>query len=66
MLGAAYVNGVQSQGVSACLKHFVGNKCETNRKTSNSIIDERTLRELYAYTFQVALRHSDPWTVMAS
>jgi beta-glucosidase len=42
--------------VSACPKHFVGNECETNRKTSNTIVDEKALRELYAYAFQVLLK----------
>lgn len=66
ILGAAFVNGVQSEGVSACPKHFVGNECETNRKTSNTIVVEKTLRELYAYAFQVLLKESTPWTIMAS
>ncbi|KAJ5653668.1 hypothetical protein N7490_000671 [Penicillium lividum] len=66
LLGAAFVNGVQSQGVSACPKHFVGNECETNRKTSNTIVEEKTLRELYAYAFQVLLKNSTPWAIMTS
>ncbi|KAJ5757920.1 uncharacterized protein N7511_006614 [Penicillium nucicola] len=66
LLGAAFVNGVQSQGVSACPKHFVGNECETNRKTSNTRVDEKTLRELYAYAFQVLLKNSKPWAIMTS
>ncbi|KAJ5716766.1 hypothetical protein N7488_002412 [Penicillium malachiteum] len=60
ILGAAFVNGVQSEGISACPKHFLGNECEPHRKTYNSIIDEKTLRELYAYSFQVMLRNSSP------
>ncbi|KAJ5934466.1 hypothetical protein N7466_004013 [Penicillium verhagenii] len=66
LLGAAFVNGVQSQGVSACPKHFVGNECETNRKTSNTIVEEKTLRELYAYAFQLLLKNSNPWAIMTS
>ncbi|KAJ5745714.1 hypothetical protein N7520_010896 [Penicillium odoratum] len=66
LLGAAFVNGVQSQGVSACPKHFVGNECETNRKISNTIVEEKTLRELYAYAFQVLLKDSTPWAIMTS
>ncbi|KAJ5929231.1 hypothetical protein N7454_007079 [Penicillium verhagenii] len=66
LLGAAFVNGVQSQGVSACPKHFVGNECETNRKTSNTIVEEKTLRELYAYAFQLLLKKSNPWAIMTS
>ncbi|KAJ5728550.1 uncharacterized protein N7483_003058 [Penicillium malachiteum] len=66
ILGAAFVNGVQSEGVSACPKHFLGNECETNRKTSNSVIDETTLRELYAFSFQVLLKNSSPWAIMTA
>ncbi|KAJ6013249.1 hypothetical protein N7540_007840 [Penicillium herquei] len=66
ILGAEFVNGVQSEGVSACPKHFLGNECETNRKTSNSVIDEKTLRELYAYSFQVLLKNSSPWAIMTA
>ncbi|KAJ5381838.1 uncharacterized protein N7496_004266 [Penicillium cataractarum] len=66
LLGAAFVKGVQSEGVSACPKHFVGNECETNRKTSNTIVDEKTLRELYSYAFQVLFKESTPWAIMTS
>ncbi|OOQ89103.1 hypothetical protein PEBR_10647 [Penicillium brasilianum] len=66
LLGAVFVNGVQSQGVSACPKHFVGNECETDRKKSNTIVDEKVLRELYAYAFQVLLKESTPWAIMTS
>lgn len=52
--------------MSACPKHFVANECETNRKTSNTIVDEKTLRELYAYAFQVLLKESTPWAIMTS
>ncbi|PVH79616.1 glycoside hydrolase family 3 protein, partial [Cadophora sp. DSE1049] len=66
LLAAAYINGVQSQNIVATPKHFLGNECEKFRRTSNSIIDERTMRELYAYPFQVALKLSMPKAIMAS
>jgi beta-glucosidase len=66
ILGAGFVNGVQAEGVAACPKHFVANECETHRKTSNSIVDEKTLRELYAYSFQVLLKNATPWCIMTS
>ncbi|KAL2784704.1 glycoside hydrolase superfamily [Aspergillus keveii] len=66
ILGASFVNGVQAEGVAACPKHFVANECETHRKTSNSIVDEKTLRELYAYSFQVLLKNATPWCIMTS
>ncbi len=51
-LGAAYVTGMQSQGVAACPKHFVANDSETHRTTVNCIVDERTLREVYLLPFE--------------
>ena len=66
VLAAAYVDGLQSRGVGACLKHLVGNESETDRQTMNSVIDERTLRELYLLPFEIAVAESDPWSVMAA
>lgn len=65
-VAAAYVRGLQGQGVGACLKHYVGNEAETERRTVNSVIDERTLREVYLLPFQIAVQDADPWTVMSS
>ncbi|KAL3455227.1 glycoside hydrolase [Aspergillus heterothallicus] len=65
VLASAYISGVQSQGVGACMKHFVANDQETRRFNMDETIDERTLREVYLRPFQMALA-ADPWTAMTS
>ncbi len=65
-LAAAFVQGIQGQGVGACLKHFVANDAETDRHTVNNILDEQTLREIYALPFEIAVRDSNPWTIMSA
>ncbi len=65
-LGAAYVQGLQSQGVGASLKHFAANSQETRRRTQSSNLDERTLREIYTPAFEQVIREAKPWTVMNS
>lgn len=65
-LAASFINGIQGQGVGGCLKHFVANDAETDRHTVNNILDEATLRELYALPFEIAVRDSNPWTIMSA
>ncbi|GAA1355917.1 glycoside hydrolase family 3 C-terminal domain-containing protein [Streptomyces beijiangensis] len=65
-LGAAAVNGLQSTGVGASLKHFAANNAEHDRMRSSSDIDPRTLREIYLRAFQRVVQDAQPWTVMCS
>src|SRR3954471_17682896 len=65
-LPAAYVRGLQDEGVGACLKHLVANESETERNTVNSVVDETTLRELYLLPFEIAVEESGPWSIMAA
>ena len=63
-IAAAYVRGVQSEGVAACIKHFVGNDTEFERMSIDSQIDERTLRELYLVPFEAAVKEAGVLAVM--
>ncbi|WP_273689901.1 beta-glucosidase [Ketogulonicigenium vulgare] len=65
-MAVAFIKGVQSQGVGATIKHFVGNECEHERRSINSAIDEKTLREVYLPPFEAAVREARVTCVMTS
>ena len=65
-LAAAMVRGIQSQNISACVKHFCCNNKETNRKKSDSRVSERALREIYLKGFEIVVKESDVWAVMTA
>ena len=65
-MACGMVQGIQSQGVSACVKHFAFNNKETNRKNSDSRVSERAAREIYLKAFEIIVKHADPWYIMSA
>ena len=65
-LGASYVKGIQSNGIGSCIKHFACNNQEERRLASNSVMDLRTLREIYTTGFEIIVKEAHPYAVMSS
>ena len=65
-MAAAYVRGIQANGVSACPKHFAVNSQELRRMAMNSVVDERTLREIYLTGFEIAVKEGHPKSIMSA
>ena len=65
-MAASYIRGIQSNGVSACVKHFALNDQELRRMVIDSVADERTMRELYLTAFEMAVKEGGTWSLMSS
>ncbi len=65
-LAASYIQGIQTEGISGCLKHFACNSQELRRQTADSVVDERALREIYLTNFEIGIKEGHPKTIMSS
>ena len=65
-LAIGYVQGLQSCGIASCVKHFAANSRETGRLVQDSVVDERTLQEIYLYQFERVVKQARPWSIMAA
>ena len=65
-MAAGYIRGIRKNGTSACVKHFACNSQEERRMTSDSVVDERTLREIYLTAFQIAVKEGGTHALMSS
>ncbi|KIJ29147.1 glycoside hydrolase family 3 protein [Sphaerobolus stellatus SS14] len=65
-IASAYINGIQKEGIAACIKHFVVNDQENDRMALDSILSDRALREIYLMPFMIAQKHAQPWAYMTA
>jgi beta-glucosidase len=66
LVAASFVKGLQAQGIAASPKHFLANEAENGRQWSDSVIEERALREIYLEPFRIVVEEADPWCIMTA